>query len=529
MSWIWWHMAVELPLTVYFYYLFRQLVPDTRGGAVLAALPVLVVYVVLDSYYLLFGRVFRLSELREVPEALDVLPWYLSAFIVGIVVLPVVVLIVNARHARVVRLAVAALPLLLISSSILIRPDLFLEGFRATTGGGIVEWSDEEAVRWKGRLTMILYQEAKRRQAVREASQYQDAPEYERAYEDTMAALASAKIKRNLHLVVFEGFVDPLRMERLRLNQDPLTPELRSFLIDGKGSLSLSPVFGGYTAQAEFEILCGVPALQILGTIEFNLFTGKRIHCLPDVLNSLGYRTVATNAYKPNFFNAISAYAGTGFEESYFSREYAPHRETYLTTGEDVGEKYMFDQVLFEQNLAFVRERLQSEPDRPLLNYILSIYGHYPYKINDQLRPRVVTAQGKPQADGELMVIVNQIHYRSLALAAFIKKLVALDPDGVIVIVADHLPPLEHGKAAYERLGYLGNAAQSDYSTFLTVIDRGKPVRLGPIHQYDLSRRIYDLLIDGGFCGESRCRERSENELRDAYLQVMAHAVADVE
>ncbi len=524
MAWMWWHKPIELVLVLSLYFLLLQVVPDTRRGKVIAALPVLVLYIVLDSYYLLFGRVFRWSELREVPEALDVLPWYLSAFILGVISLPAVLLLLNLRRPRPLPFALSLVPLGLVLGTLLWRPELFLQGYLWITRD-VVEWSDEESVHWNGRFSMILYHEAKRRAAVREASRYRDIPAYEERFQDTLKVLEATPKRRNLHVVVYEGFFDPGQMERLKLSRDPLDPALRALLTGGKGGLSVSPVFGGYTAQAEFEVLCGVPALQILGTIEFNLFTGSPVHCLPDVLRQVGYRTIATNAYKPNFFNAISAYRGTGFDETYFSREYAPQRETYLTRGDVTGEKYMFDGVLFQQNLDFVRQQLAAEPKRPLLNYILTIYGHYPYMMNERLRPRVIEAKGPARTDGELVTILNQLYYRSQALTKFIQDLKELDPKGILLVVADHLPPLEQGKAAYDRLGYLGNRKQSDFTTFIALFDAGRPVVTGPMHHHDIPQLLYRLLTDGRYCAGDRCRQPSDAELRDAYLQVMAHAV----
>lgn len=524
MAWMWWHKPIELVIVLYLYFLLLQIVPDTRRGKILAALPVLVLYIVLDSYYLLFGRVFRWSELREVPEALDVLPWYATAFIAGVILLPALLLLLNLRRPRPLRLALSLVPLAVILGTLLWRPELFLQGYLWITRD-VVEWSDEESVHWNGRFSMILYHEAKRRAAVREASKYRDQPAYEARFQDTLKVLGAMPKRRNLHLVVYEGFFDPAQMDRLKLNRDPVDPDLRALLTNGKGGLSVSPVFGGYTAQAEFEALCGVPALQVLGTIEFNLFTGSPVHCLPDVLRQIGYRTIATNAYKPNFFNAISAYRGTGFDEIYFSQEYAPQRETYLTRGDVTGEKYMFDGVLFEQNLDFVRKQLAADPDRPILNYILTIYGHYPYKINEGLRPRQVEVKGGTRIDGELSIILNQIPYRTRALAKFIRDLTVLDPNGILLVVSDHLPPLEQGKAAYDRLGYLGNRKQSDFSTLIAVFDGGRPVVTGPMHHHDIPRLLYRLLTDGAYCAGERCAQPSEVALRDAYLQVMAHAV----
>ena len=528
LSGLWWHKALELPLVLYLYFLFSHLYRPGPLGAVLAAVPILLAYFLMDMYFLLFGRVFRLSELREVPELLQVLPWYSTAGLVGGFLVVAAVLLFSLRPRRTVRLALAALPLATLAGLLVMRPDWFLGGF-ARAANGVVEWSDYENVRWNGRFTTVLYAEAKRRDALRRIRALEPGSGQDRAFEATVSALQPVIEPRNVHLLVLEGFVDPARMENLRLNRDVVHPDFRRFLHDGRGDFSVSPVFGGYTAQAEFEILCGVPALQEFGTIEFNLFSGAPVHCLPDVMGRLGYRTIFSQGYKPNFFNKAVALPALGFSEGYFAREYAPKSNSYLGTGDVRLEEFMFDETLFDQNLAFVQGHLDTSPEQPLLNYVLTIYGHFPYRIDESVRPFVVTADEPFGSEKELMIVMNQHYYRSKAVADYLRRLIEMDPDALIVMVSDHLPPLKGGRETYGQLGYLGGEEGADMRTLLAVLDRGRSVPVGTLNQYDIPELVYQLLAEGKYCEANPCTERSADQLRNQYRNLMARAVASPE
>ncbi|MGF1642644.1 MAG: LTA synthase family protein [Thiotrichales bacterium] len=523
LSGLWWHKIIELPLVLYLYWLFRQLLRGHPAVSTLAALPILISYVLLDGYYLMFGRVFRLSEINELPELLDVLPRGASIAIIAAIAVSVTFTLLALRKAPLRRLTLGALPLVVLIASAVWTPEWFLRGFTAVANG-IIEWSDEEHVRWNGRFTTVLYQEARRNAVSREIATHLEQTDYDTRRQRILAALQAHGKPRNVHMIVYEGFVDPTRLEHLRLNRDPIHPALRELLPNGTGYLSRSPVFGGYTAQAEFEILCGVPAMQRLGTIEFNVFSGRGIHCVPDTLRALGYVTIATNGYKPNFFNAMTAYRGLGFEEIHFPYEYVPKLRSYFSIGDVSGEKYMFDRTLFEQNLAFIRERLNDDSNRPILNYLLTIFGHYPFWLNEDKRPRIIHALNKEPVDSELLTIANQTYYRSEALAWFIKELQALDPEGIVLVVSDHLPPLKDRRAAYERLGYLNGESDGTQLTLLAVYDRGHAVNLDILPQYEIPTLLYWLLTDRGFCDEPNCAQRTPDVLLRDYLQLMARA-----
>lgn len=528
---LWSHKIIELPLALYLYHLFRQLLYKRRLSWLLAALPVVILYVMIDAYFLIFKRVFRLSEINEIPELLEVLPWYFTA-LMGVVILPPIGwMLINIRIQSYTKLLLSIIPGFLLIGSLVWYPDLFLRGF-TSVANGIVEWSDEESVRQNGRFTMVLYQEAKRRAAVKKAREYLADGTYDERYKQTLAALEKTLKPRNVHIFVLESYFDPGRLANLNLSQDAVHPEFRKLLVNhGVGDLSISPVWGGYTPQAEFEFLCGVRALQKLGTIEFNVMTGAPIHCLPEVLAESGYQSISSRGYKPFFFNSISAMKSVGFKENYYAREYAPNRKTYLSTGDVSVEKYMFDTKLFDQNLAFIKKRMMSQPDKPILNYILTIYGHFPFKIDDHIRPRIIKPLGPADTDEELNILLNQIYYRSEAMARYIGELTQLDPDGLIILVADHLPPLRKGINEYERLGYMAGEEDATHQTFMAVIDKGKPYKVGKQHHYDLPKLVYQLLSDKKYCeqSESLCAPRNDKEQTEDYMRLMAHAVSDQE
>ena len=293
---------------------------------------------------------------------------------------------------------------------------------------------------------------------------------------------------------------------------------------------SLSPVFGGKTAQAEFEALCGVHAFGEMTGVEFNSFTGSPANCLPGVLGQAGYESIASNAYKPSFFNALKAYKGIGFSEMYFPQEFDGTAKSYLRKGDTSGEmEYMFDGNLFTQNLEFITPLLKAPGHRPLFNYVLTIYGHMPHLINKEKRPLVLKMQS-PFKDQFLEWSANQIYYRSQAVADYVNNLMSIDPESLIILVSDHLPPGQYGMASYQKLQYLDGSEKSMHMNRILIVEAGKVKTLTTIHHYDIPALIINSITDGAYCREIKCDFTAKGSredrlgLHDAYMRVMAHA-----
>lgn len=521
------HQFIELGLVLYLYLLFHALLKPCRWRGVLAALPLLLLYLVQDVFYLIFGKVFRLINIAEFPELVEILPFGYSALLVAALFLPLGAFLMMVNYRRPGRLALWLSPLVMISLAVEGAPESFIRGFERVSAG-IVKYSDGKSVENNGRLAMLAYREAQRRSAMAQLGPYHDREGYERKAAELADELRAQVNGRNVHLIVLESFLDPRLFRDLRFSSPPVHPAFQR-LFGEKLGLSLSPVFGGSTAQAEFEVLCGVPAFERLSSIEFNVFAGSAAYCLPGRLASLGYRSVATNTYKPNFFNALPAYQGMGFSDSYFPREFSPVGESYLHVGDPGLEEYVFDQVLFEQNLEFLRSHRQEHPDQPLFNYVLTIYGHTPHLLDPEKRPERIELESD-YPDDHLHRAVNQFYYRTEAIAAYVEQLLAMDRDSLIILVSDHVPPLRNGPNTYKALRYMDNRENSYFYNRLAIFENGEAKVYPVIHHYELAPLVLDYLSDGAYCRKHACAflDGAQRMPREAYMEqymrLMAHA-----
>jgi len=516
----------EAMIVLYCYALFYGLQKPSVWRPWLAGTPIILLYLVHDIFFLAYGKVFRFVNIAELPELLQILPPLYAVLLVILFLSPFILILARIDYRRPRLILISLMPLVLVLTFIKAMPMAFATGFK-TLAHEIVKWSDGRSVETNGRLAMMLYREAERTKTLAMIQPYLNRTGFDTAFAQEVAGIRHQFKPRNVHLLVLESFLDPRLFRDLKLSRDPVHPDFRALFGDQLG-LSLSPLFGGGTAQAEFEVLCGVPALEQLSSIEFNTFTGSPAHCLPDLLGALGYRAVASNAYKPSFFNTQPAYTGMGFAEQQFPEEFFARQPTYLKFGDPGVEEYIFDGDLLPQNLEFVRRHLAEHPGQPLFNYLLTIYGHTPHHIDKDKRPYVIDVLSD-YPDDQVVRIVNQFYYRTQAIAAFLRELIKLDPEGLIVLVADHVPPLQYGPPTYQGLGYMNNIEGNHYYNRLAILDRGRPVSYAPIRHFDLPDLILDRLTQGQYCAAKNCdylaKTRPPREQYfDGYLALMAHA-----
>lgn len=521
------HQFIELGVVLYLYALFHAALKPGRGRSVLAALPLLLIYLAHDLFYLVFGKVFRLINLSEFPELVQILPLGYSALLVAVLCLPLGLFLLRMDYRRSRRLALWLVPLVLVSVAVKAAPKAFAHSFEQLAAE-IVRYSDGKSVEQNGRLAMLAYREAQRSAALEELEPHRDRQRYAQELAALTSELRPHGNRRDVHLIVLESFLDPRLFRDLRFSRPPAHPAFDKLFGDKLG-LSRSPVFGGSTAQAEFEVLCGVPAFERFSSVEFNAFTGAAANCLPKTLGELGYRSVASNAYKPNFFNALAAYQGAGFTESYFPEAYSAARKTYLKLGDPGVEEYAFDRALFEQNLQFIRAHRQEHPGQPLFNYVLTIYGHTPHLLDPEQRPeRIRLVSNYP--DDHLQRAVNQFYYRTEAVAAYVNALLEIDRDSLIILISDHVPPLRNGPNTYNALRYLDNRENSTYYNRIAILENGKTTVYPEMRHYELPPLILDYLSDGAYCRKHACAflDGSQRVPREAYqeryLRLMAHA-----
>jgi phosphoglycerol transferase MdoB-like AlkP superfamily enzyme len=517
---------LEMGLVIYLYGMLYFILRPAPWRGLLAAVPLILVYLIHDIFYLAYGKVFRIINVAELPELLQILSPVYILLLVIVFLLPVMVILGGINYKRPWRLLAWLLPLLMLVVSVEVLPNTFTTGFRQVAHE-IVKYSDGKSVENNGRLAMMLYREAERATIVEHIAPYRNRVNFDREAANRLALFNRYNNHHNVHLIILESFLDPRLFQKLEFSQPPAHPDYLK-LVGNDAGLSISPVFGGATSQAEFEVLCGVPAFEKLSSVEFNVFTGSAVHCLPGLLADAGYRSVASNAYKPNFFNTVPAYQGMGFSESYFPMEFLANQNSYLHFGDPGTEEFLFDAKLFAQNREFVQRHLQQHPDRPILNYLLTIYGHTPHVLDPQKRPERINLHSAYK-DDHLQRATNQFYYRSQAIAEHINTLIKMDPQSLIIFMSDHVPPLRNGPNTYHALHYMGDIEHAIFYNPIVIIENGKVRKYPTLHHYDLSGVILNYLSDGHYCKQQYCghlsdQPRSREALLPDYLRLMAHA-----
>ena len=179
----------------------------------------------------------------------------------------------------------------------------------------------------------------------------------------------SAPVLRNVHFILLESFWDPLELKATRFDRDPLDSRFRELWRDTGHSEIMSPVFGGYTANAEFESLCGFPV--VYDDVKFERRMVNDAPCLPAILKGYGYDTVASHPNVASFWNRINAYRRIGFD-TYWSID-----DFHL---DDMNLGFLSDASLYRQVIDKLGKR--EHADKPVFDYIVTYFGHWAGSMN---------------------------------------------------------------------------------------------------------------------------------------------------
>ena len=510
------------------YMLFRSIQKPNIRAKLFSLIPIFSYYGLYEFNFLQFGSVLKFSDFLIIPELLDVLVFYEAILFVVLISTPIILIISNIRRQW-------KWPHILPSTFFISFLTLFgvipvSMGERINNLLPFQEFSQEHVVSFYGPISSALMFEFQRRHNFQKITEFPS--QNTEINSEHFRLPVGVSPNKNIHILVLEGFVDVRKFTALNLSN-----EFNRWLGDSvmkSAGISVAPGFGNGTARSEFEILCGLPSMQLFGSIEFTIFDGENeIDCLPKIFSDAGYITVASHPYKPNYYNRLKAYKTIGFSDMKFGDRYTKIQGGIKT--DDAPAGWLFDGSLYKQNIEMVKDLLAK--GQPIFNYVLTAYGHYPFERDENKRPDMTSIESVPD---EVNRLVNQMYYRVKALDHYVKALKDIDPDALIVIVGDHLPPLTNGRKKYDRLGYLSSEAKI-YSTYgsadkyhqtvVKVIDAQSSVKLPSIHHYDLFQIVIDRVFSGDFCQLNKCGfngERKNKNFSSEYAGLMKKSLTPI-
>lgn len=182
----------------------------------------------------------------------------------------------------------------------------------------------------------------------------------------------------------------------------------------------ISPVYGGGTAEAEFEALTGLSAYMLPG-IDFQNFAGQfadKMSALPNSLADVGYLTTGMHNYFSTFWKRKQVYPKLGFSQTQFVEK--------MQWDKKAG--WPKDQTLYSNALA----RYQAAPaGQKQFMFLVTVMTHGPY-IEEQ-------DSGLSQYQARLTEAIDAFSVFAKQLEASAKQ---RKRDVVIVIFGDHKPGL---------------------------------------------------------------------------------------
>lgn len=200
----------------------------------------------------------------------------------------------------------------------------------------------------------------------------------------------------------------------------PLDKLVQAGFVEGT---AVSPVYGGTTPNAEFEVLTSVPAKSFRSGIipyqHYLQYFTDEMRSLPRLLGSLGYVSHAYHNFKPRFWLRDQVYPHFGF--STFDS-----MEDMQIKMQDNG--WPEDAALYTK----VSERLDAA--QPQFHFIVTVQTHGPYRENKE--KDVVGADAHPGITDYRTRLGGAVD----ALTAFDAQLKARGKPYVLFVFGDHLP-----------------------------------------------------------------------------------------
>ncbi|MGH0669371.1 LTA synthase family protein [Bacillus paranthracis] len=254
------------------------------------------------------------------------------------------------------------------------------------------------------------------------------------------------KEKPNIIFVMSESFWDPTKATNLSFSEDPV-PNLHHYIENFPGGQTISPTFGGNTANVEFEALTSY-SMSLLkpGSIPYQqvITNKKEIPSIPTALKKEGYYTSAIHSFGRTFFKRDDVYKVLGFDK---------FNAADTMENVDVDGDYISDLAMSKEIIAELEKQKQ-----PTFIHVVTMQNHFPF-TEGRFGENLIEISGleNEESKGELETYTEGLRRSDEALQYLIEQLDNLDRPTLLVFFGDHLPSLGTNKSFYKENGYITN------------------------------------------------------------------------
>ena len=239
--------------------------------------------------------------------------------------------------------------------------------------------------------------------------------------------------KPNIIVIMNESFADfRVLGDNLRTNI-PVTPFIDSLTENTVKGYAMSSVYGGNTANSEFEFLTG-HSMAFLpdNSVPYQQYINDEIYSLPWVLRSNGYKCISTHPYLESGWSREHIYPRLGFVESTFIDDY---------TDPEIIREYVSDRETFE----FVIDSLKrDESDKPMFIFGITMQNHGGYSYKEEDFIPTVSLEGYRNEYPTVEQYLTLANITDSAVEYLITELDKFSEDTIVMFFGDHFPGLNH-------------------------------------------------------------------------------------
>ncbi len=226
----------------------------------------------------------------------------------------------------------------------------------------------------------------------------------------------------------------------------PVTPYFDSLTDEASNIVkgyAISSVYGGNTANSEFEFLTGMSmAFLPRSTVAYNFYLNENnSFSIVDIFNDAGYKTVGMHPEDPTNWKRDSIYSYYGFDETYFKPDFGE-----LTKSTDWFRGHVSDMAVYEKIISLYEEC--KENDESLFTFAVTMQNHGGYKTEGFESTVKLTDRNKPKVNEYLSCINNS----DIALQYLLSYFEHQDEEVIICFYGDHQPSISYIGTGYFNL-----------------------------------------------------------------------------
>lgn len=253
---------------------------------------------------------------------------------------------------------------------------------------------------------------------------------------------AAGALQPDVVLILSESFWDATRLPGVRYSQDPI-PRFHALHKEHPHPDFLVPVFGGLTANTEFEVLTGMSMRFVPeGEVPYVKYIRTPFPSIPWVFKAQGYSTVALHTNTPLFWERNRTLPLLGFDTFHGSEVFSVRD----AVGPYISDRAMATRINYELQTA----------EKPLFLFAISMENHGPFYRKGFPSLDVKVTSPMSPADTELAETFCQgIKDADQSLGMVIDFVAQRKKPTIVIFFGDHLPVLGADYGVFRRTDFV--------------------------------------------------------------------------